>query len=544
MLFEENILSVKLLIVDDRRENLFALSSLLEDMNVDIFTCESGVDALNLMLDHEFALALIDVQMPEMNGFELAELIRGAERTKHVPIIFVTAANENSGFAFKGYESGAVDFLYKPIDSMVMRSKVQVFIELDQQKRLLRDQVDQLKVAKAAAEKANELKSAFLANMSHEIRTPLAAIIGFTDLIKVEHPQPEVQSEYLDIIERNGKVLVKLIDDILDLSKVESGHLELEYVRFSPEKLLQAVFELMNQLAQKKGLYLKMQLDGKIPTEIVSDPTRLRQVLTNIIGNAIKFTEQGGVTVSITSLPKNMTEPARVSFKVTDTGIGMTEEQSSRLFQTFMQADNTMTRRFGGTGLGLILSKRLSRLMGGDVILQACKPNEGSCFEISVAEKPDDFVKANVTAASLEAPVSVSLPKNHPLKGKTILVVEDSEDNQLLIKNVLSEAGASVEMANNGQEGVKAAQAKGFDVVIMDIQMPIMDGLQATTKLRDEKYERPILALTANAMSSDREKYAAAGFDEYLMKPINFGDLLEKVIQYANHGRTKGTPSK
>lgn len=532
-------MSVKLLIVDDRRENLFALSSLLEDMNVDIFTCESGIEALSLMLDHEFALALIDVQMPDMNGFELAELIRGTERTKNVPIIFVTAANENSGFAFKGYESGAVDFLYKPIDSMVMRSKVQVFIELDMQKRLLRDQVDQLKIAKAAAEKANELKSAFLANMSHEIRTPLAAIIGFTDLIKVESPDAGVQAEYLDIIERNGKVLVKLIDDILDLSKVESGHLELEYVRFSPEKLLQEVFELLKELAQKKNLFLKLEITGEVSSEIVSDPTRLRQVLTNIIGNAIKFTEKGGVTVEISRVKDAESGASQISYMISDSGIGMNEEQSSRLFQAFMQADNTMTRRFGGTGLGLILSKRLSRLMGGDVRLVSCHLNQGSCFEVTVEEKPADAIKSNVPVPTLEVPAPLELPKNRPLQGKSILVVEDSEDNQLLIKNVLTESGAQVALAKNGEEGVTMAQANAYDVVIMDIQMPIMDGLQATLKLRDEKYDQPILALTANAMSSEREKYAAAGFDEYLMKPINFADLLDKVIQYANNGRTK-----
>jgi signal transduction histidine kinase len=534
-------LSVKILIVDDRKENLFALSSLLEDMNVELFTCESGVEALSLLLDHEFALALIDVQMPDMNGFELAELIRGTERTKNVPIIFVTAANENSGFAFKGYETGAVDFLYKPIDSMVMRSKVQVFIELDLQKRLLRDQVNELKIAKAAAEKANELKSAFLANMSHEIRTPLAAIIGFTDLIKVETPESAVQSEYLDIIERNGKVLVKLIDDILDLSKVESGHLELEYVSFSPQKLLSEVFELLQELAQKKGLFLKSEADGSLPEEIVSDPTRLRQVLTNIIGNAIKFTEKGGVTVQMKAVSEAGTSAKLVSFQISDTGIGMNQEQSSRLFQAFMQADNTMTRRFGGTGLGLILSKRLARLMGGDVTLASSQPDHGSSFQVTVSQGTAALVRNQPTAAAAGKSSAKPIPDGKPLENKRILVVEDSEDNQLLIGNLLGEVGAVVEFASNGREGVERCMQASFDVVIMDIQMPVMDGLEATVKLRAKNYAQPILALTANAMSSDREKYAKAGFDEYLMKPINFADLLEKVTQYAVSGRNKNS---
>ncbi|MBC7370776.1 MAG: response regulator [Bdellovibrionaceae bacterium] len=531
-------MSVKLLIVDDRRENLFALSSLLEDLDVLIFKCESGLEALNLMLDHDFALALIDVQMPGMDGFELAELARGAERTKHVPIIFVTAAKENSGFTFKGYESGAVDFLYKPVDPVVLKSKVKVFIELEEQKRQLREQVEELKIAKVLAERANQLKSAFLANMSHEIRTPLGAIIGFTDLLKVEYPDLAPEAiEYLDIIDRNGKVLVKLIDDILDLSKVEAGHLELEGLEFSPIAIAEEVFETLSDRAQKKNIGLKLNTEGVIAEKIVSDPTRLRQILTNIIGNALKFTEVGNVTVQVAMQEETHQTPQMIVFTVTDTGIGMNDEQSGRLFQNFMQADNTMTRRFGGTGLGLVLSRRLAHLMGGDIVLVHSEPKVGSCFQIRIATTLSEGSECK-QQAPYQAKSKPETPlKKNSLSGNNVLVVEDSADNQLLISNVLVESGAQVTIAKNGQEGIDKAIAGNFDVILMDIQMPVMDGLQATSRLRKKLYTKPIIALTANAMSSERERCAGAGFDEYLMKPINLHELIDKVAYYAARSR-------
>lgn len=532
-------MSTKLLIVDDRRENLFALSSLLEDLKIQIFKCESGMDALNLTLDHDFALALIDVQMPEMNGFELAELIRGTEKTKNVPIIFITAAKESPGFTFKGYESGAVDFLYKPVDPIVLKSKVQIFIELDEQRKLLKEQVRELKLAKESAEKANQLKSAFLANMSHEIRTPLGAIIGFADLLKLENPNlDEEAKDYLDIIERNGNVLVKLIDDILDLSKVEAGHMEPEALEFSPLEVLKEVFETLSAKANRRNNALTYEVVGDIPAKIISDPTRLRQVLTNIIGNALKFTENGTVKVFVEAVGETNQHPELLSFRVKDSGIGMTQEQTDRLFQNFMQADVTMTRRFGGTGLGLVLSKRLAQLMGGDIKILESELNKGSTFRITIVTKLTDEVRAE-NRSQYQAqvkPVSSALYREKALIEKNVLLVEDSKDNQLLIKNILCDSGAHVEIAENGREGIEKALNGAYDVVLMDIQMPGMDGLEATAQLRDKQYSKPIIALTANAMRSERERYARAGFDEYLMKPINLHELVDKVVFYSSHG--------
>jgi len=527
-------LSVKLLLVDDRKENLFALGSLLEELNVAIFKCESGVEALNLMLDHDFALAIVDVQMPDIDGFELAELIRGAEKTKNVPIIFITAATENSGFAFKGYESGAVDFLYKPVDPLVLKSKVQVFMELDTQKRLLKAQVEELRASKEAAEKANLLKSSFLANMSHEIRTPLGALMGFTELLREDNLEHDKKFEYLDIMERNGQVLIRLIDDILDLSKVEAGHLEVEHLPFSPRNLTKEVLDLLREKAGKKDIELKFESSPDFEAEVVSDPTRLRQILTNIVGNAIKFTEKGSVTVTASVVPAGRGKSEMLSFLVTDTGIGLDTDQQSRLFQSFVQADNTMSRRFGGTGLGLVLSKRLAKLLGGDVTLVESAPHKGSSFAVTVKAQPQLKTATFVPEVkTVEAPPVVDNKKNKKLDGMRVLVVDDSEDNQYLLERILTDWGIQVAFASNGEEAIEKALSEEFDLILMDIQMPVLDGFESTARLRKQHYSKPIIALTANAMREDREKCLKMGFNDYLMKPINRGELLQKVAYFS-----------
>lgn len=524
-------LIAKILLVDDRKENLHALESLLAADGVEIYKANSGREALELLLVHDFALALLDVQMPEINGFELAELMRGSEKSRNVPILFVTAGAIDQRHTFRGYEAGAVDFLYKPLDPRIVKSKVQIFLELYRQKLMLnlqlaevnRTQVE-LKEAKEIAEAASSSKSAFLANMSHEIRTPLGAILGFTELLRDRRLNPDQEDKYLGIIQKNGQVLGQLIDDILDLAKVEAGRLEVERIKFSLRDLMNDLVSLMNLRASEKGLSLKLELAAGLPEEIESDPLRLRQILMNIIGNAIKFTEAGGVAVKVSH--ESADAGYRIKFEVQDTGPGIPAEQRGRLFQPFSQADNSTTRKFGGTGLGLMLSRRLAEALGGDVWLDSSGAGPGAMFRISILAQDASFErKAPMNKTDDEMPEG-------SLQGCRVLIVEDSLDNQELLEQFLAGNGAAVAFASNGREGIEKALGSEFDLVLMDIQMPVLDGYSATKELRRQGFAKPIVALSAHAMKEDREKSLSVGCDDHLVKPIDPVKLIKTVARF------------
>ena len=405
-----------------------------------------------------------------------------------------------------------------------------------------------------AAQAATHAKSDFLANMSHEIRTPMTAIIGYIELIG-EGCQNRCEfshatSSHLEAVRRNADYLLGLINNILDLSKIEAGQCHVERIQCSLPQLVSEIVYLMKLRAREKGLSLVVQYDGSIPETIATDPIRLRQILVNLMGNAIKFTETGEVRVAIQILDRDRDEP-RLQVKVIDTGIGMTQSQIPRLFQPFTQADSSTTRRFGGTGLGLAISKRLAEMLGGELHAEGVL-HKGSVFTATVATGPLQNVRwlENPSEAeSLDRQAEPALPrKKATIKGR-VLVVEDGPDNQRLISYVLKKAGADVRVAENGLiavDNVEAAHAEGqpFDVILMDMQMPVMDGYEATKRLRAGGFTRPIVALTAHAMSGDRRKCLGAGCDDYLTKPIDRSVLLTTVAQYAAQSKGAETPKK
>lgn len=381
--------------------------------------------------------------------------------------------------------------------------------------------------AKTAAEKANELKSAFLTNMSHEIRTPLGAMIGFADLLRDATLKETERQNYLAILHRNGIQLGHLINDILDLSKVETGHLNFEFMQFDVQTLVTDCISLFQVRAREQGVELIFESGPNVPSSIVSDPLRLRQILTNIIGNSVKFTEKGSIRLKIVG-DASPSGRSRVCFTIQDSGIGIASEGIPNLFKVFTQADNSITRRYGGTGLGLALSRRLARALGGDLELVETAPGKGSTFRLSVENR-----EATSTTVVLEnRPLQHKgdeIQKNR-LMGLHILIVEDAKDNQQLIERYVTRQGATVEIVENGLEGVRAARARKFDLVLMDIQMPIMDGYTATSELRKGGYSVPILALTAHAMSDIRERCLSAGYSDYLPKPLNSKELIQKIV--------------
>jgi PAS domain S-box-containing protein len=389
----------------------------------------------------------------------------------------------------------------------------------------------ELKAAKEAAEVANETKSAFLANMSHEIRTPLGAVIGFSELMLNDKITTAEKNKNIEIIKRNGKLLSGIINDILDLSKVEADKLQIEKTDVHIVDLVNDTVSLLNLEAKEKGIKISISSEGFIPDLVKTDPMRLRQILFNIIGNAVKFTQKGTVEIIVKLSPHQGS--TCLAFVVKDSGAGITPEQSARLFSPFVQADVTTTRKFGGTGLGLALSKKLAQALGGDVILETSTPGQGSTFVAMIDHgqmNQTQFKNLDWNEKNIQPGPREKLPK---LSQLNILVVDDSLDNQDLIKTVLQFSGAEVETANNGIEAMAKATAGGFDVILMDLQMPVMDGYTATKELRRQGYSRPIIALTAHAMNEERKKCLDNGFDHHVTKPIDREHLIQTLAQYA-----------
>lgn len=421
-----------------------------------------------------------------------------------------------------------------------------------EQSQALAAQTSELRRANQQAKRANQSKSEFLANISHEIRTPMTAILGFADIIYQAGDADQAPGERIDAIKtikRNGEHLLSLINDILDISKIEAGQLNVETIECAPLDVLADVKQLMRVRADAKNIPLVVECDGPIPATVHTDPTRLKQILINLVGNAIKFTESGKVRV-VASLPASGAKNSRLQFKVIDTGIGLSEAQVGGLFQPFTQADASTTRKYGGTGLGLTISKRLAEKLGGTIDVES-EPGKGSTFCATIAIGSTANVPM-VTQQDLEQVNRLAAAPPKPAAATElhcrVLLAEDGPDNQRLISFLLRKAGADVTIAHNGQEAFELALGDGdssgavqhdcrFDVVLMDMQMPVLDGYGATRKLRDHGYTRPIIALTAHAMSGDREKCLAAGCDDFATKPIDHPRLLRMVDEHAQRAK-------
>jgi signal transduction histidine kinase/ActR/RegA family two-component response regulator len=400
-------------------------------------------------------------------------------------------------------------------------------------------------------ETANAGKSAFLANISHEFRTPLGAILGYVELLQSGDHGPVETVEFLSIIHRNGYQLSKLVDDLLDLSKAEADRLEVEKHEFELPETLRQVQESVRIAAEKKGLRLGVNYHGPVPRKIRTDSVRLKQILMNLIGNAIKFTQVGSVDVDVSYLSAK----DQLHFRISDTGRGLTASESEKLFKPFSQADVSTARKYGGTGLGLSLSKRLAELMGGNVVLEKSEPNVGSTFTLilpagynpgesfvefreKLPERPTSFSTDNALRPSRSS-VSARTKELPRLKGLNILIVDDIEDNRVLAQRYIQGAGGTVEIATDGNQGIQKALDGDFDLVLMDIQMPGISGLDATKQLRARHFDRPIVALSAHAMKQDRDRSMEAGCNDHLTKPVQRDTLIRKIELVLQENETK-----
>ena len=412
--------------------------------------------------------------------------------------------------------------------------------ELEAANQRLNQVIEQARESALEADNANRAKSDFLATMSHEIRTPLNGIIGFVEMLNDTDLSNE-QDDYLATIKTSSEALMSLINDVLDFSKVESGNINLESRDFAILPMIRNLSSMFFSQATEQGLSLKIDIDEDVPRKVRGDETRLRQILINLLSNAIKFTESGEVSLVVST--HNMLEQrgiVELEFEVRDTGIGMSREQISQLFQPFSQGDSSTTRKFGGTGLGLAICKRLSEAMGGKVWATSL-PGEGSsffsrvCFEIAASKDSRSPIPVEVEKKTPEPPVeSAGVPaENLPLK---IAVAEDNKANQRVIMIMLRRLGWSSEFAENGAELLDLIREKDFDLIFMDLQMPIMDGLEATRLLRageagEKAKQAKIVALTANALTGDEARCLEHGMDAYLSKPIKLNTLKQTILR-------------
>lgn len=501
-----------------------------------------------------FSVAYVDLQLgSDWDGLETLQHLWDVDGDLQAVLCTANPVAARRGLEYLKSRHDQLLFLEKPFGSLDVSQFARALTSRWELQRQMRDHADELEsrvaerteeirrsqerlleanaaliVARDQADAANRAKSTFLANMSHEIRTPMTAVLGFLDILADAETTPEDRELCIETIRTNAMHLLTLINDILDLSRVEAGELPIEHRPFHPRELIRDIVELLRPRAAAKGLTFETRVDSNVPSVAVTDDGRLRQILTNLIGNALKFTDRGGVEVALRLQHATATH-AQLQFQVIDSGIGIAPERLGEIFSPFAQADDSVTRRYGGTGLGLTISRQLARRLGGDVTA-ASQPGVGSTFEVVIpasvgaatVPSPDGAVRADGEIDSAET------------KSLHLLLAEDSEDLSHLYIRMLGRRGCDVVHVPDGRQAVRHVletqrSRRPFDAVIMDMQMPVQDGYSATRELRDAGYEGPIIAYTAHAMTGDRNRCLEAGCDVYLPKPSDTSSLLAAI---------------
>jgi signal transduction histidine kinase len=560
---------VNILVVDDRDENLMAVEAVLSDPSYRLVRARSGREALKEVLDQDFALILLDVVMPGVDGYETATLIRERPRSRQTPIIFLTANDWGAQHVFRGYTVGAVDYLVKPVPADVLRSKVAVFVELfnrqealriaqeelektiaertrelaatnvalsaeiEERAKIERERVQLLRREQAArleAERANRLKDEFLATLSHELRTPLNAIMGWAHVLGQSSHDRDTVLRASSVIRQNASSQSQLIDDILDVSRIVGGRLVLDTSLVELHAVIDDAIESLMPAAAAKSIQVGRNLDREI--RMIGDRDRLQQVVWNLVSNALKFTPKGGrVEVSL----QDVDGDAQIS--VADTGIGISAEFLPFVFDRFRQADSSMSRRHSGLGLGMAIVRHLVELHGGTVSVESGGENQGTTFRLRMArhtgaapELPDAPVRS--------LPEELSETELEHLTGVHVLIVEDDTDSRNVLAVLLQRLGAIVEAVSSAKEAFDRVSHRPPDVLVSDIGMPDEDGYSLMRRVRQMGMARklPAIALTAYARKQDAEAAVEAGYDCHLPKPVAPADLIRAIKSVTNSG--------
>jgi PAS domain S-box-containing protein len=642
---------MNILLIDDKEENLIALEALIERNDIHLFKTTSPNEALKLAWENDIAIALVDVQMPEMDGFELVELLKSNPKTRNIFIIFVTAISKESKYAVKGLNAGAVDYLYKPLDPYITAAKVDSFIQLartqrelvkknkelenfavqiensadiicvidpltyrinsvnsaiervlgynpkevtghsiidfsvDKQQSVTRNMLasvaaddkvvisfedrfrnfnqevqwlecrmskknnllmlnmsditvqknytNELIRSRDVAEHTRRIKENFLANMSHEIRTPINGIIGLVNILKDTDVNPN-QEKMIDLIDISSQSLLGVINDILDLSKIEAGKFSIVRDKTEIRPLVKSICDILKFKADEKGISLITTISENIPQYIIADSLRLNQILMNLMSNAIKFTQKGYVKLSVTMFDKRGNE-ARIAFDVEDSGVGIPHDKLEHIFDSFSQADNDTANKFGGTGLGLTITKRLAQLKGGELRVKSTA-GKGSIFTF---ENTFVLVEDHLTKQA-GAEVEI-VPFERNLR---VLLAEDNFVNQFAATNLLKKWNVIVDVAENGEVALEKLAANDYDLILMDTYMPVMNGYETTRKIRTEfkggKQSIPIVSLSAAVLEEEVRQAKEAGMDAQINKPFNPKILYKTIHNLVVQGRNEG----
>jgi len=633
---------VNILIVDDREENIVALEALLKRDDIRIFSTTSPNEALKIAWDTHIAIALIDVQMPEMDGFELVEMLKSNPRTRDIMVIFVTAISKEAKYAVKGLGTGAIDYLYKPLDPYITSAKVDSFVHLarsqaeirlkneelqnfaivvknsadiicsvdaqnlrisninpavetimgfksaellgkgivnlavENQQALFRKKLgeiikdnlnfavfelqfetfdkrviwvecrasyhnkiiflnisdispqksyqEQLIKSKENAEYSKKVKETFLANMSHELRTPVNGIIGITNLL-LRTELNEQQKNMLNLLETSSKSLLGVINDVLDISKIEAGKFNIVRTPNNIRELIRAAFDLLKFRADESNIEFILEIEDNVPANLMVDSLRLNQILMNLLSNAIKFTERGYVKLKVSVLQKH-NDKVKLKYSVEDSGIGVPADRLSKIFESFEQAEEDTVSKYGGTGLGLTIVKKLAELKGGELTVSS-QLGKGSTF---------NFINWHTIAAAPVEKMSSKPDKIlNPFNNVTVLVAEDNMVNQFMLSKMLKDWSVEVDMVDNGRKLIEKLKSKKYDLILMDTHMPEMNGYETARTIRvdfeEPKRSIPIISLSASSFGHEQEQALTAGMNDVLAKPFQPYQLHEKISQ-------------